>query len=129
MYKKIAIVIFSGLLLTGTYGCFALFAGAAGGAGTAVWLSGKLTQEFSAGYDRTVAASESALKSLGLELVKEAKEDTVTQLRSKYTDGKEIWIDVRRVSENSTKVEVRVGAVSPDKKAADQILKRIQSYL
>ena len=63
-----------------------------------------------------------------VQYVKKKQED-VTQLRSEYTDGKEIWIDIRRVTENSTKVDVRVGAVNPDKDAADKILKKIQSYL
>jgi len=129
MFKKITVFIFCGFLLLNIYGCFALFAGAAAGGGTAVWLSGKLTQEVHASYERTVNAAEMALKSLNLEITKESKEPEVTQLRSKYTDGKKVLIDVRRITENSTKVEVRVGVVSPDKEASDKILKRIQSYL
>jgi hypothetical protein len=66
---------------------------------------------------------------MSLEITKESREAQVTQVRSKYTDGKEIWIDIRKVSDNSTKVEVRVGAVSPDKEASDKILKSIQSHL
>ena len=117
------------LLLLNMYGCAALLVGAGAGAGTAVWLSGKLTQEFHASYERTVEAAKAALKSLDLEIKKEEREENVTQLRSEYTDGKEIWIDIRKVAEDSTKVEVRVGAVSPDKAASDKILKRIQAYL
>ena len=129
MFKKIAVIIFSGLILVNIYGCFALFAGAAGGAGTAVWLSGKLTQEFHASYDRTITAAKSTLSSLRLEITKETRGEKVAQIRSEYTDGKKIWIDIRKISENSTKVEVRVGGVSPDKEASSQILKRIQLYL
>jgi hypothetical protein len=129
MFKKAAILVFSGFLLLNICGCFALLAGAIGGVGTAVWLSGKLTQEFNAPYDRTIKATESALRSLDLEITKEAKEANVTTFRSRYTDGKDIWIDLRKVTDTSTKVEVRVGGVSPDKAASDKILKRIQSYL
>ncbi len=129
MFKKLAVIVASGFLLLNICGCFLLLAGAVGGTGTAVWLSGKLTQQFNASYDRTVNATRSALKSLDLEIAKEAKEANVTTFRSHYTDGKEIWIDVRRVTEFSTKVEVRVGAVSQDKAAAEKILKKIQSYL
>lgn len=129
MLKKITVFVFSGILLLNIYGCFTLFVGAAAGAGTAVWLSGKLTQQFNTPYERTIDAAEAALRSLKLEVTKEAKEANVTQLRSKYTDGKAIWIDIRRITEHSTKVEVRVGAVSPDKAASEKILKRIQSYL
>jgi len=129
MARKIAVFIFSGFLLLNLCGCFVLFAGAVGGAGTSVWLSGKLTQELNASYDKTVKATESALKSFKFKIVKESQEADVTTFRSNYSDGKEIWIDVRRVTDTSTKLEVRVGVVSSDKEAADKILKRIQRYL
>ncbi len=116
-------------LLFNLNGCAALVAGAAGGAGTAVWLSGKLTQEFHASYDQTVSAAKAALDAQELPLVKETHDTNVTQLKSKYTDGKDIWIDIHRVSANATKVEVRVGGVSPDKEAASGILKEIQDRL
>jgi len=129
MLKKIAVFIFSGFLLLNLCGCFLLLAGAAGGAGTSVWLGGKLTQEFRASYERTIKATENALSSLDLGIKGEDREAKVTQFRSEYIDGKEIWIDVRKITEDSTKVEVRVGAVSADKEAAAKILKRIQGYL
>lgn len=129
MFKKIGILAMICLVSLSLSGCFFLFAGAAGGAGTAVWLEGKLTQEFHASYGRTIDAAKSSLKAFRLDLVKETKDATITQLKSKYTDGKEIWIDIRKVSDNSTKVEVRVGAVHPDKEAADKILKKMQWYL
>lgn len=129
MFKRIAVFALGGLLFLNIYGCFALFAGAAAGGGTAVWLSNKLTQEVNAPYARTIEASEKALKSLNLEVAKKTQEEEVTQLRSEYTDGKEIWIDIRKVTNNSTKVEIRVGAISSDKEAASKILKKIQLYL
>ncbi|MDD5195094.1 MAG: DUF3568 family protein [Candidatus Omnitrophica bacterium] len=129
MIKKTLTFVFLGLFLLNVCGCVALLAGAAGGAGTAVWLSGKLSQEFHAPYDKTIEATRMAMKSLNLEIEKETREDNVTQIRSTYTDGKEVWIDIRRVTEESTKVEVRVGAISPDKKASDKILKSIQKHL
>ena len=129
MFKRITIFVFWGLLLLNIYGCVALLAGAVGGTGTAAWLSGKMTQEFNAPYERTINAATKALRSLKLKVTKEAKEENIAQLKSKYSDGREIWIDIRKVTENSTKVEVRVGAVSPDKAAADDILKRIKAYL
>lgn len=129
MFKRITIFVFWGLLLLNIYGCVALLAGAVGGTGTAAWLSGKLTQEFNAPYERTINAATKALRSLKLKVTKEAKEENIAQLKSKYSDGREIWIDIRKVTENSTKVEVRVGGVSPDKAAAGKILKEMQRYL
>lgn len=129
MLKRIGVFVFSSFLLFNIYGCFALFAGAVGGAGTAAWLSGKLTQQVNASYDKTVKAAESALKSFNFEITKETKGIDVSTFRSHYSDGKEIWIDVKRVIDSSTKIEVRVGALSPDKEACTQILNRIKSYL
>ncbi|MDO8488787.1 MAG: DUF3568 family protein [Candidatus Omnitrophota bacterium] len=129
MFKKIKIFVFLGLLLLNLYGCIALLAGTAGGAGTAVWLSGKLSQEFHASYDRTTDAARAALQSLKLEIIKETKADNITQLKSEYADGKDIWIDIRKVTDNSTSVDVRVGGVKSDKAVANKILETIQGYL
>jgi len=120
----------SGLFLLNITGCVALVAGtAAGGAGTAIWLSEKLTQQFNAPYEQAIGASESALTSLNLKVNKETRVGDVTQIKSKYTNGKEIWIDIHKITEHSSRVEVRVGAVKPDKEAADKILKSIQGHL
>jgi len=129
MFRKAAVFVFSGFLLLNMCGCFALFAGAVGGVGTGVWLSGKLTEQFDATYERTIQATESALRSFKFEIAKEAKEANVATFRSHYTDGKEIWIDIRRITDTSTKVEVRVGGVSGDKAACTKILNRIKEYL
>ncbi len=129
MINKICTFIICGLLLINIYGCVAVVAGAAGGTGTAFWLSDKLSQEIHATYDQTIYAAKTALKSLKLPLDKETRDANITQLRSTYTDGKEIWIDIRKISEDSTKVDVRVGAINPDKEACAKILKRIQGYL
>lgn len=129
MFKKILVVAFTGFLLLNMCGCFLLLAGTAGGAGTAMWLSGKLSQEFNASYEKTLAAAKKALISLKLEVTKESKDENVAQLKSKYSDGREIWIDIHKVTDNSSKVDVRVGGVNSDKAAADKILKKIQRYL
>lgn len=126
--RKIAIFVIIGLFLTALYGCLAILAGTAGGAGTAVWLSGKLVQEVHAPYARTIKAAKSGLASLKMEITKETKTETVTQIKSRYSDGRETWVDIRPVSEASSKIEVRVGAIS-DKEAADKVLKRILTYL
>ena len=129
MHRKIMVFILLVALTVSLGGCFWLLAGAAGGAGTAVWLSGKLTQEFNFPYEQVVKATEKAFESLQLEITKKTEEEKVTQFRGKYSDGKEVWVDVRKVTEKSSKAEVRVGAVSSDKEAATKVLKSIQSFL
>ena len=129
MKKRIALLIAAAVFLANIYGCVALLVGAAGGAGTAVWLGGKLSQEVNTPFERTVKATKLALQSLKLEITKETTEQNIAQIMSKYSDGKTIWVDIRRITEASSKIEVRVGAVSGDKAAADRILKRIERYL
>jgi hypothetical protein len=129
MFKKLLILLFVVLLLVNMYGCIALLAGTAVGAGTAVWLSGKLSQEVNVPFERTINAAKSALKSLKLEVTKVTVEQNTAQIMSKYSDGKTVWIDIHRITEASSKIEVRVGAVSTDKEAADIILKRIMRYI
>jgi hypothetical protein len=128
MLKKAGVGIALVLLVLNTTGCFYLLAGAAGGAGTAAWLSGKLSQDVNAPFERTVRAAKTALESFKFHIEKETVKDNVAQLISKYGDGREIWIDVRRITDSSSKVEVRVGATG-DKKAAQRILDRINHYL
>jgi hypothetical protein len=88
-----------------------------------------LTQTFSASYDRTVDAARSALESLDLPIKKETKEADVAQFRSEAPDGKEIWVDIRRINDTSSKVEVRAGTVEADKDLAQKILSKIESSL
>jgi hypothetical protein len=129
MFRKISVFVFTAYLLVNMYGCFAIFAGTAGGVGTAAWLSGKLTQEVNASFEQAIRAAKSALASLKMEVTKETTEPKVAQIMSKYSDGKTVWIDIRKITESSSKIEVRVGAVSLDKAASHNILKRIQQYL
>jgi hypothetical protein len=129
MVRKTMYLILTGMLMLNLCGCFALFAGVAGGAGTAVWLSGKLTQEFHAPYQATIDATTSALHALDLQMVKESQDENITQIKGTYSDGREMWVDIHRVTDSSTKVEVRIGGVNPDKEAASMVLKKIQSFL
>ncbi len=130
MLKKTMQLILTGTLALNLCGCLALVAGVAvGGAGTAVWLSGKLTQEFHRPYHATVDGVKSALQSLDLPVVSEKQDENVTQIKGSYTDGSEMWVDITRVTDDSTKVEVRVGGVKPDKDADSIVLKKIQSFL
>ncbi len=129
MYKKIVAVLSVVVCLMTSSGCVVLLAGAAGGAGTALWLSGKLSQEVNVTFDKAINAAKSALKSLRLGIDKETVEQDVAQIISKYSDGKTIWIDIHRVTQATSKIDVRVGAISADKEAADKVLKRIMRYL
>jgi len=116
------------LLLCNFYGCVAVLFGAAGGAGTAVWLSGKLAQQVPSTYENTIRATKEALKSMNLEIIKESKTTEIAQIRSHYGDGRKIWIDIHPIGEDSSGIEVRVG-VFGDKVASDVLIRKIISKL
>lgn len=128
MLKKIGLLVLIVSFSINMHGCTLLLGGAAGGAGTAAWLSGKSIQEVDASLGRALKAVKSALKSLRLNIVKETIKESVAQVMSNYTDGKTIWVDVHRISDSVSRIEVRVG-VTGNKEAEQKILKRITRYL
>ena len=128
MENKVFLYILIVLFLFNIYGCAVVVAGAAGSAGTAAWLSGKMTQQVNASSEESLKAARAALKDLKLHITKETKAEDVIQIKSNYTDDRTIWIDIKTISHSTTQIEVRVGAVS-DKEAAKTVLDKILSRL
>ena len=128
MVKKIVSGIFGVMLALHLSGCVLLFGAAAGGTGTALWLSGKLTDELKAPYERAITATKQGLASLDLEISKEASTEKVTQIRSQYADSRKIWIDVYPLTPMTSKIEIRVG-MRGDETVSAKILERIKKYL
>jgi len=128
MAKKVSVFILSIFLLINVCGCVAVLAGAAAGGGTAIWLTGKLTKEVSEPFEKSLAAAKQALKSMGLRIEKETITDSVAQIRSKYTDGRGIWVDIHPLTQGSSRIEVRVGAAG-DKEVSRKIMDKICAYL
>lgn len=128
MIKKLIVMSCCVFLGISFCGCALLVGGAVGGAGTAFWLSGKMTDEVSASYDKAIEAVRKAMDSLNIKLVKEAKSSEVAQIRGEYSDGRGVWIDIRPVGDKISKVEIRVGAKG-DKDASTKILNKIKKYI
>jgi len=124
MFKKFGLVICAVVVSAALAGCATLVVGAVGGAGTAFWLSGKLSDTIDAPREKVVDATKSALKSLKMEIRKEAVAKNVTQIISTYKDGSETWIDIRPLTSKTTKIEIRVG-IRGNKLASQEILDRI----
>lgn len=127
MAKRIALFVVSVFLLTNLYGCVALLAGAAAGGGTALWLSGKLTDEVSASFSRTISATEKAMGSLCSGKLNKVSRDNVVQFRGEDSSGRNINVDVFRVSDKTTKLEIRVSV--DEKDAAQRVLDEIKRRL
>ena len=128
MFKKLIVFIGLAGLCLNLCGCVTLVAGAAAGAGTAYWLSEKLTQSVNAPYDRTIQATHSGLNELKYPITKETKNKKITQIMSKDSKGRTIWIDITPTTETTSSIAVRVGAQG-DKPASQNILTKISAYL
>ena len=128
MAKKITTLCIALMLGMSLCGCATVLVAGAGGAGTALWLSGKLSETVNAPFDRTIQATKDGLTALGLRITKETKKASVAQIMTLYTDGSETWIDIRPVTKSATKVEVRVG-MRGDKAASSKILDAIKKHL
>jgi hypothetical protein len=128
MLRKSVIFLFIVNLALGLGGCVPVVLVAAGGAGTAAWMSQKVSQEINAPLGRTCEATEYALKSMKYEIVKRAQTRDSAQFTAKYLDGKTIWIDIRKMEDKRSSIEIRVGAVS-DKDAARRIMDEITKRL
>ncbi len=126
--KRLFLLLVSVICLAQLVGCVALLAGAAGAGGTAAWLSGKLSQEVNVPLDRAVEATRSGLESLKLRVTKETVKKDIAQVMSNYSDGRTIWVDVHRLTDSTSRIEVRVGAAG-DKQAAQRVLNQIRRYL
>ena len=128
MIRKFAMFAAACMMSAHLCGCVALVAGAAGGIGTATWLSGKLSQEVNASFSRSLEGTKSALNSLHLKVTKETVKEDVAQILSNYSDGRMIWIDIHHVSDTISRVEIRVGA-GGDKAAAHRNMDAILRHL
>lgn len=133
MFKKLAVLISSVILLANLCGCVALIAGgAAGGVGTAVWLSGKLVQYVDMPLEQARKSSQDYLQSRNLKIsIKETivGNKDVAQIRSRESSGERIRIDIYKITEASSRIEIRVGTLFSNKEAAARIMKGITERL
>jgi hypothetical protein len=97
------------LLLAATPGCIAIVAGAAG-AGTAVaYSAGKLSTELPASLDKTVKAAHEAVRQLGFAPISEHQDSLEAAIFCRTSADKGVRIELGRVGDGITKVEIRVG--------------------
>ncbi len=131
MFKKALLVIALFATVANFSGCIFLAAGAAG-AGTAKWLSDKVTGDANNSIEKTANAARAVLADLKDEIFKETKAPDVTQIRAKDASGQQIWIDLRPVDKNTTNVAVRVGYMNGEKdahKILDNIVNKSNSWI
>ena len=107
-------------------GCFALAVGAAGGAAGAVYVLGKLTEEVNHEVPVVHEAAVHAMKDLGLKLSEDRADQLSAHLESEFSDGANVWIDMKAIADNRTKLVIRVGVTGDEVRARkiDDAIKR-----
>jgi hypothetical protein len=125
MKKMFALILCLSLL---TSGCSAIIGAAAGGAVTAAWFAQRLSDVVSVRYERAIKATKDGLRALNMQVERETHGRRDAQIISRYVDGRKVWIDIHYLSEKSTEIQIRVGALG-DKTASTKILDSIKRHL
>jgi hypothetical protein len=120
-----AVTLGSALLVTS--GCIARGTVGAQGAG-ATWYSGRLESNLGANLDEVFRASEKAIAELQFAKVSDRKSTIDAQLISRTAVDKKVSIVLNQVTEDSTKVSIRVGLMG-DQALSQAILEKIKANL
>lgn len=109
-------------------GCIGLLAGAAAGAGTAVYVKGQHQETLEASVPQVQEATVAALQDSGINVVETSGDDFSSDIKGEMADGTNVWIDLERQTASTTKVGVRVGATGDQAESA-AIVDRIKNRL
>ena len=126
--KKISLVVLLLLVVVSLSGCFALFLGAAAGAGGYAWVSGALEKDFLVSSETVQKAAGRGLKDLGLEIIQEERDRLSGRFRSKFADGQSLKVDIKALTEKSARLRIRVG-VFGNRIRSEMVLSVIEKYI
>ena len=131
MFKTIQKMGFAaGLMMSmlATAGCIPLIVGAAAGAGGYAYVRGVLVKQFDVSASDLHHAAIQGLKSLDLPIKYDKGDRLSAKVRSEFSDGKDVKIDIVAVTEETSQLKIRVGMVS-DKLRSEMILSAIEKHL
>ena len=109
-------------------GCVALLVGGAAGAGSVVYVKGQLKEDMSTSVPAVHNASISALKGLNLPIIEDNHDKLSANIKSKFADGHDVWIEIESVTAESSKITIRVGILGDENKSR-QILDGIHKHV
>ena len=108
-------------------GCVVALAGVAS-AGTVAWVEGRLDAALDANFDRTEKAADRAIAQLLFVKVSEQKDALNAVLNARTAEDKKVTIEVIRVGDTLSKVQIRVGLFGDEAKSL-AILDKIKANL
>ena len=117
-------------LIAQSFGCAAFVVGAAGGTAGAVFFLGKLTDEMQASVPTIRQATLAALKELDLPIKEDHGDKITAKITSKFSDGKNIWINLESQTASTTEITIRVGHIGEgDESRSRMLLDTIKKHL
>jgi len=120
-------IILSFFILTNA-GCVALLLGAVAGAGGVAWVKGILEKNVDVSIEKTFNATKEGLRKLKLPVIEEKIDLHSATIKSEFSDGKNIGITIKALTERSTKIRIRIGLWG-DRTKSEMILSAITNYL
>lgn len=109
-------------------GCVALLAGGAAGGGALVYLNGDLAQTLHKPAPDLYIATMATLKDFHFKVLKDKHDQLTASIESKLSNGKKVWIKIDSVSEDLSKIDVRVGLIG-DRDKSGMILDSVDQHL
>jgi hypothetical protein len=127
-YRHVALLLALLVAISGCAEAVLVGVGAAGGAGAVLYVKGKMVEEVDIPFSKAHTAAVAALKDLELPIKKDTKKGLKGKVESQYPDGKFVWVNIRGVTESSSKISVRVG-VFGDKAKSKKIFDAIHQHI
>jgi len=131
-YKQLLLLSVLGLSLLVNTGCPPVIIGAAAGvgvgAGTVAYVGGELKSTEKVSLDRAWGATQTAMGDLGFAITDRHKDVFNAELNARGVEVKKIRIALKKISDNSTELKIRVG-VFGDEAKSQQILQAIKQRL
>ena len=108
-------------------GCAVLVVGGVATGGAVVYLN-KVEGTVQAPVPETQSAAREALAGFGLDVIEDAHDMETGRLKSRYADGKPVWVSLEAIGPTVTEVTVRVGVVAETARAR-KIMSAIRSNI
>jgi hypothetical protein len=129
MNAKLLTVALAAALVVFGNGCLLLVAGgaAAAGVGTYAYVNGELKGTEAVSLDQAWTASQAAVKDLEFPITTKTKDALQAELTARNSSDKRIQIKLKKVSDKSTEIRIRVGTFG-DESMSRLILDKIKSH-
>jgi hypothetical protein len=109
-------------------GCALFVAGAVAGAGGAIYVNGRSEKNIAAPVRQVATATRLVLEDMGLPIVKDEVDVDSANFESEYADGKKVWIEIKRKTDQTSYMGVRVSVLG-DQTRSEDIIRRVEAKL